>query len=217
LRGTVFSGGRRPAWGAPTVKDTDGSPDPPISGPESSQELLRKARSGDAAAIDRLCARYLPRLRRWAGGRLPHWARDLLDTDDLVQDTLIQTVRKMDTFEPRHEGALQAYLRQALLNRIREEVRRVRRHPPGSAIERDNPDPGPSPIESAIGREALDRYEAALKRLSEEDQQAIVLRIEMGYTYNELAEAMGKPSPDAARMAVTRALARLAEALAHER
>jgi RNA polymerase sigma factor (sigma-70 family) len=97
--------------------------------PESSLELHRRARDGDAAALDRLLTRYLRPLQRWASGRLPRWARDLSDTGDLVQETLVQTLRNMGTFRPRREGALQAYLRQAVMNRIRDEIRRSRRRP----------------------------------------------------------------------------------------
>ena len=94
---------------------------------ESSLDLLERARAGDASALDALMARHLPRLRRWASGRLPRWARDVADTQDLVQDTLLQTFKRIDRFEPRGEGALQAYLRQGVLNRIRDEYRRIRK------------------------------------------------------------------------------------------
>ena len=99
--------------------------------PESSIELLERARAGDSDALDRLLGRYLPRLRRWASGRLPRGARDLSDTDDLVQDTVFRTLRHIDGFHPQREGALQAYLRQAIMNRIREScaVQNDVRHP----------------------------------------------------------------------------------------
>ncbi len=95
--------------------------------PESSVELLERAKAGDSEALDRLLGRYLPRLRRWASGRLPHWARDLSDTEDLVQDTVVRTLRHIDGFHAQREGALQAYLRQAVMNRIRDELRRASR------------------------------------------------------------------------------------------
>src|SRR5439155_26664017 len=91
--------------------------------------LLELAQAGDRAALDSLIARYLPRLQQWASGRLPRWARDMADTQDLVQETLFQTVKRIDRFESRGEGALLAYLRQAMLNRIREELRRANRRP----------------------------------------------------------------------------------------
>ncbi|HKB12851.1 MAG TPA: sigma-70 family RNA polymerase sigma factor [Vicinamibacterales bacterium] len=174
-------------------------------------ELVERAKTGDSAALNDLFARYLPSLRRWASGRLPRWTRDLMDTDDLVQETVVRAVKRMDRFESRHEGALQAYLRQAVVNRIRDEVRRAKRAPIAEALDDNAADGTASPLEKAIGAEALDRYEAALGRLRPEEREAIVARVEMDGSYHDVARALGKPSADAARMAVSRALLRLAQ------
>lgn len=192
------------------------------TGPEgfdaaSTFELLALAKAGQRSAVDVLFSRYLPRITRWARGRLPRYARDMLDTDDLVQDTVFQTLRRLEQFEPQHEGALQAYLRQAVVNRIRDEVRRTTRHPGGESLEEDaHMDAAASPLDEAIGREAVERYEIALQRLKAEERQAIILRVELQLPYAQIAEEMRKPSPDAARMAVARALVRLAEEMGHE-
>jgi RNA polymerase sigma factor (sigma-70 family) len=183
----------------------------PQSPAETSLDLLERARAGDASALDALVARHLPRLHRWATGRLPRWARDVADTQDLVQETLIQTFKRIDRFEWRGEGALQAYLRQGVLNRIRDELRRAGRRPPAQELDSQAPDSAASPLEQAIGQEAVDRYEAALNRLRADDREAIIARIEMGFTHEELAHLLGKPSANAARMALERALVRLAE------
>ena len=189
----------------------------PDSDVESSHVLLCRAREGDAAALEELCARNLPRLRRWAHGRLPAWARGALDTHDLVQDTIAHVVQGLPGFEPRHDAALQAYLRQALMNRIRDEIRRANRRPPPAPLDTAHPSAEPSPLEEAIGREALERYESALQRLKPAEREAIIVRIELGLSYAEAAEALGKPSAAAAHMAVSRALVRLAEEMSHER
>jgi RNA polymerase sigma factor (sigma-70 family) len=123
--------------------------------PESSLELLERARDGDAAALDRLLTRYVRPLQRWASGRLPRWARDLSDTGDLVQETLVQTLRNMGTFRPRREGALPAYLRQAVMNLIRDEIRRSRRRPAREDLGEQIPTDGTSPLDRAIGQERL--------------------------------------------------------------
>jgi RNA polymerase sigma-70 factor (ECF subfamily) len=133
------------------------------------------------------------------------------DTDDLVQDTLIRTVANLDHFENRGEGALQAYLRNALMNRIRDEIRRRGRIPAPSPLDTAIPAQSRSPLEAAIGAETLDKYDRALERLDDETREAVIARIEMGCSYAEVAELMGKPSVDAARMAVSRALVKLAE------
>ncbi len=180
-------------------------------GLESTLDLVQRAKAGDRAALDRLFARCIPALRRWASGRLPRWTRDLMDTDDLVQETVVRAVNRIDAFEPRHEGALQAYLRQAVMNRIRDEVRRSVRTPIATELTDNQQDLTASPLDEAIGKEAVERYEAALARLRPEERAAIVTRVEMDAGYDAVAEALGKPSPDAARMAVTRALVRLAQ------
>lgn len=178
---------------------------------ESSIDLLQRARAGDEAALELLVARYLPRLQRWASGRLPRWARDITETQDLVQETLIQTLRKIEAFEPHHDGALQAYLRQGILNRIRDEMRRAGRRPAAGVLDSQVEDPEVSPLESAIGAEAVARYERALGRLRREDREAIIARVELDCSNSEIAELLRKPTANAARMTVERALVKLAE------
>ena len=180
----------------------------PASESESTIDLLRLARSGDNAALGRLFARYMAPLKRWAHGRLPHWARDLRDTDDLVQESVLQTLKQVHRFEPTRDGAFHAYLRKALHNRLIDEIRRVTRAPHDALT--DQPDAAPSPIEEAIGRETLERYEQALARLHPHEREAILARVEFGRSYPEIADALGKSSADAARMLVGRALVRLA-------
>jgi len=134
-----------------------------------------------------------------------------------VQETLIQALKHFDRFEYRGEGALQAYLRQAVYNRIRMEFRRFGRHPQRADLDDRHEDAGPSPLEEAMGRETLERYEKALAKLSADDREAIIAKIELGCGYADLARILGKPSADAARMAVGRALVRLAEGMKNER
>jgi RNA polymerase sigma factor (sigma-70 family) len=177
---------------------------------DTSVELLVRAQSGDGEALNGLLARYLPRLRRWASGRLPVGMRTMLDTSDLVQDAVINALRNLDTLEIRTEGTLQAYLRRAVNNRIIDLYRRAARRPTRQEMPEDAASPAASPLEAAIGAEAVESYERALATLSDADQEAIVLRVEMGLDFDEIATQLGKPSADAARMAVTRAIARLA-------
>jgi RNA polymerase sigma factor (sigma-70 family) len=180
-------------------------------------ELLRRAKAGDAVALERIMERYLPRLRHWASGRLPMHARSLLDTSDLVQETLLRVIEGLDRIEIRGPGGFQAYVRQAVLNRMMDQARWAARRKGSEEVSPDLPDPAPSPLEHAIGADVLRRYEAAMAGLSEEDRQLLHLRIELDFDYAEIATMTERPSRDAARMAVQRALARLAEAMSHER
>jgi len=179
--------------------------------PESTATLLEKIRGGDSAARERLLDRYLPVLRRWAHGRLPARARGMTDTDDLVQITLLRVLKQMERFEPRYEGAFLAYLRRTLLNAMYNELDRAANRLGHDAIEEALPDPGPTPLEAAIGRDIVDRYDAAFAKLGAEQQEAVFMRLEMGMSFEAIAEALGKNSANTARMVVSRALARLAQ------
>jgi RNA polymerase sigma-70 factor (ECF subfamily) len=158
--------------------------------------------------------RFLPRLERWARGRLPQGARSRAETDDLVQVTLLRALDKVEDFENRGEGAFLAYLRQILLNAVRDEIRHESRRPPHSSLPEDEhrqlADPGACAAERAIGREAMSRYESALSALEPRQQQAVLLRVEFGYGYAEIADAIGCNTANAARMVVSRALVSLA-------
>jgi RNA polymerase sigma-70 factor (ECF subfamily) len=183
----------------------------------TSFELVLRANAGDQAAMDALFERYLPRLQRWAHGRLPKAARGALQTQDLAQDTLLQVFQRLHKFSPRHEGAFQGYVRTALNNRITDIRRQYQRRGPSDPIGTAVPDQDWSPLDLAIGAETLARYDAALERLRPEDKELIIARIEMGLPYDEIALMFGKPSVPAVHMAVSRALVKLAEEMAHER
>jgi RNA polymerase sigma-70 factor (ECF subfamily) len=182
---------------------------------DTTTELLERVKAGDPEARERLVARCLPPLRRWARGRLPSYARDMLDTDDLVQESVIAALRRIEGFEARREGALQAYLRQAVANRIKDVIRFKRRRPLQTELPEDAVDHGESPLDQVIGLENTERYEAAMLRLRDADREAIVARVELRYSYQELAVALGKPSADAARVAVARAVYRLAREISN--
>jgi len=189
----------------------------PPSAVESSFELVVRVRAGDQAALDELFARYLPRIQRWAHGRLPRAARGAHDTHDLTQETLTKVFQRIHQFDPRHPGAFKAYVWTTLWNCIRDIARKYQRSGPSDPLDSAIPGYEPSPFEEALGRETLERYDRALERLRPEEKEAIVARIEMGLSYADVAAALGKPSDAAAHMAVSRALVKLAEEMAHER
>jgi RNA polymerase sigma factor (sigma-70 family) len=188
-----------------------------ITDATASFELVLRANSGDQQALEALFARYLPRLQRWAHGRLPRAARGSLQTYDLVQDTLTRVFQGLSTFSPRHEGAFQGYVRVVLYNRIRDIAREYQRKGPSGPLDSAIPGSEWSPLDLAIGSETDARYEAALNRLRPEDRELIVARVEMRLPYPEIAAMFGKPSAAAVHMAMSRALVRLAREMAHDR
>ena len=201
----------------PANKDQPGSAPEgqtePLLSDEPTIELVLKARGGDRTAVEALLQRCLPSLRRWSHGRLPAVARANLDTEDLVQETALHVIRRLDKFEPQHVGSMQAYLRQSVINRIRDEVRRVARHPAPVELLDDQPSDQTSPLEALIRTEAYERYRQALDRLDARDREIIVARIEVQWSLPEIARQFQTKTVDAARMRVTRALRRLANQL----
>lgn len=179
---------------------------------ETTEILLRRVRAGEAPARERLVARFLPLLRRWAHGRLPSCARDLTDTDDLVQVTLVRVLKQTERFEYGGAGSFLAYLRSTLLNLLRNEIRRGRRRGESVELGESLADDGASPLEQALGRERLERYEAALEELPPRNRELVIMRLEFDMTYEDIAFET-QSTPDAVRMAIRRAVAALAAAL----
>ena len=179
---------------------------------DASRTLLRRAKAGDTRALSALFREHGSKLKRWAAGRLPRWARGLYDTADLVQETLLQTFRRIDAFEHRGTGALQAYLRQAVMNRIRDEVRKVGRRPLTTDIEGiDLRSSVPPPDQLAFANEQERRYKAALAHLTEMERLLVVGRLELQYNYEQLALITNRPTASAARVALRRAILKLAD------
>jgi RNA polymerase sigma factor (sigma-70 family) len=180
---------------------------------ESTATLLAQVRQGDDQARERLCSIYLPILTRWAHGRLPTYARDLSETDDLVQSALLKALQHLDRFKPLHEGAFLAYLHKILLNNVRMEIRKHSQKVKKSQLENDAEvvDQQASILENTIGTEVLEKYERALMAVDEKSREAIILRVEFVFSYAEIAAALNAPSVNAARMTVSRALVKLAE------
>ncbi len=197
----------------PSNDATDDDPAHHLLSDEPTMELVVKAKAGDREATEALLERCLPQLKRWAHGRLPAAARGNLDTGDLVQDAAMNLLRRLEYFEPRHVGAMQGYLRQSVINRIRDEVRKISRNAPPTELPDDHPSDRTSPLENAIKAEAYERYRAALTALPPKDRELVVARVEVQWSVAEIAGRFGIRTQDAARMAVSRALKRLTKQL----
>jgi RNA polymerase sigma factor (sigma-70 family) len=185
--------------------------------PESSFRLVLRARAGDKAACETLFARYEKRLQSWARGRLPAWARGTTDTQDLVQDTMLQVFKRLDEFVPRHEEAFLGYVRRTLKNTITDRIRSAQRHGYSEPLDSARPSAQPSPEEELAATQLLERYEAAMERLKPDYREAIIARVELRMPWPDVMAELQKPSLPATQMTVRRALVRLACEMAHER
>ena len=142
-------------------------------------------------------------------------ARSLLDTGDLVQETLLRALENIRSIGLLGSGGFEGYVRQAILNRIRDQIRWARRRAGSEDASEELVDPAPSPLENAIGADVVRRYEEAMESLADDERQLIHLRIELDLSYEEIAVVMGRPSPDATRMAIQRGIHKLAVRMGH--
>ena len=183
----------------------------------SERSLLERARRGSHSAVAALIERYRPWLRRWARGRLPRRARGAVDTSDLVQETLQRTFANVTSLKSNQSEALRAYLRRAVENRIRDELRRATFRQevilPDGAVRAAHDAPQ---LEQLLDDETWKRYRRALKQLSDRDRRLIVGRAELGYNSGQLALLERLSSPAVARVALRRAVLRLSALMADE-
>lgn len=175
-----------------------------------SQSLLQRAKAGDQEALEELLRLYRPTLIKWSRRFLPAWASSAAGHEDIVQDVLLDALKQIRRFEGDDDASFLVYLRRNLNNRIRDELARASKASFQGLRSIDNePAPGPSALDLAIGHEAVSLYEEALSRLSDRDQSLIVTRVELGMSYNEIAEMLDRPM-SAVRVSIHRALVRLA-------
>lgn len=184
----------------------------------STARLLAQAQTGDGAARGEILQRYREPLARFLHGRLSLSSRGVLDTGDVVQETLTAALGQLERFEYRGLGSFWGYLRRIGINLIlQEERRRGIRSAEGSdptrlAVVAD--DSGENPPVSALRKETIEAFEAALERVAEPARAALLMRLELGLPYGVIAGECGYPSADAARMAIGRSMAWLAHELA---
>jgi RNA polymerase sigma-70 factor, ECF subfamily len=184
---------------------------PPTFDAAATMELVERARGGDDTAWEMLMRRYRGPLQRFARSRLARQPHRLADTDDVVQDVTIKVFRRLHSIELRFPGALLAYLRRSVSNRVADEHRRAVRHGPTATLDDNLPDGQQSPLDLTIDRDKVRAYRTALLTLSPDDRLAIVMRLERGEGYDVIAARLGKPTPNAARVAVARAMFKLAK------
>ncbi len=172
----------------------------------TTERLLSRCRDGDGQARNLLVARVQPLLQRFARGRVPGLLRHQQDTADLVQLTWLKALDRIPEFQSRHPGAFFAYLREILLNALRESMRR---HRPLQDIERTPEAEFDASMPAGVAPEDWLAYEQSLARLDEAQRAMVLMRFEFGMSYPEIGLELGQ-SPDAVRVRVNRALARMA-------
>ena len=174
-------------------------------------ELMRLAQAGDERAANEFAGRVRSMLKRRMHGKLPRWARYRGDTSDLVQSTMIRALRGLPVFIPIGDWAFFAYAYQIAHRRMLNEIRNARSRGVHEEFQDSLASPDRSPSDDAELAEFLDRYWTALHSLTAREQTAVILRLQEGWGYGEIARRVGSRTFDAARMLIQRASLTLAK------
>lgn len=176
-------------------------------------DLVTLAKKGDRSAVETLFRRYRPRLEAFLYARIPYHARRLFDTQDVVQDVCFKIFAALDRFEARGIGSFWCFARTIAHNHLVDANRR------GAALHETKMNEGsgscpsafePGPSREAEGHESAEDFDRALEKLPERVRTAVLMRLELGLEWNVIAAECGYPSPDAARVAIKRALKEIA-------
>jgi hypothetical protein len=169
-------------------------------------DLVQRVTAGEHGALDELVDRSLPVFGKWAIRRIPGWAAGKVDVTTLVRSALLDALPRLRALEASSAGALQAALRDAVCDRLANELRAMAGQLPPDEVESPLT---ASILEQATGRWNLERYDRGLAELAGPDREAIIGRLELRQSYEELATALGEADAAAARFRVTKAVARL--------
>ena len=193
---------------------------------QETQELLRRAEEGDAAAINNLMDRHRESLRQMVNMRMDRAIAGRVDASDVVQDVLWEASRRLEDYIKQPSLPFHLWLRQLAKDRMIDMHRRHRAAQRRS-VDRENPlqaPPGPdasgfdwagqlpdgelTPAALNIRKELEQRFLAALSQLDEDDRDIILMRHYEHLGNSEVATALNI-TPAAAGMRHLRALKKL--------
>jgi len=188
--------------------------------------LLRSARSGDDGAMNQLFERYLPRVRRIVAARLGRSLREMVDLDDIVQETLLDAFHGLQSPEQASLGHFYNWIAKTVENNIRDQWRRAHAIKRGSGRLKKLRDlgtttwansalasPQGTPSEIVHGQELDERLERALLRLRDEHREVVVLRLLCEMSYADIAAEMELENAELARAWMSRALRQMRDGL----
>lgn len=173
--------------------------------------LLDAARAGDLAARDDLYARHLGRLLAFIRARLSPRARRVAAPEDIVQETHLESTRKLDAFEYQGEASFYRWLVSIARFKLSEADRAGGAGKRAAAVPLAETPAArqTSPSGGAIRQERAARLHDALHALDSDRGEAVRLRYLEGLSVREAAERLDK-SPAAVKALVSRGLADLA-------
>jgi RNA polymerase sigma-70 factor (ECF subfamily) len=199
-------------------------------GQPETDDLLARARRGEAEAVERLLTAHREPLRRMIGLRLDPALAARVDASDVVQDVLLEAHRRLSDYLCHPAMPFHLWLRHIAKDHVIDAHRRHRQAQRRS-LDRERPlapralpdessfelagqllDPELTPASAAVRRELQRRLDAAVAELDEDDREVILMRHGEQLSNQDVAAALGLTEA-AASMRYLRAVRRLRAAL----
>jgi RNA polymerase sigma-70 factor (ECF subfamily) len=166
--------------------------------------LIVQARDGDRPAFAGLVERYWDRLYRW----LYHLARHRQAAEDLTQETFLKAFAGLRRFQPGTNFS--AWLFRIAHNNFANHYRAALRR--REALPEDLPARDHGPAEEAQSHETQEALARAIHRLPAEFRAALLLRVEEGLSFRQIAEVL-ELTEETARWRVFKARQKLLQVL----
>jgi RNA polymerase sigma-70 factor (ECF subfamily) len=149
--------------------------------------LVTRAKSGDRAALEALCARHAPRVERLAR----HLLRDPEDARDAAQEALAKACVRLPQF--RGDAQFSTWLHRLVVNTCRDAAERRKSRIYEPLVDELSAGPADDPVRAAGNAELRRELCGSLAQISPREAQVIVLKDAMGYSFEEIADAAGMP------------------------
>ncbi|NKE59526.1 sigma-70 family RNA polymerase sigma factor [Lentzea sp. PSKA42] len=172
--------------------------------PEAAEDHVARAVAGDRAAIERLLGTIRPLVVRYCRARVGSYA----SADDVAQDVCLAVLTALPNYREQGRPFL-AFVYGIAAHKVADSFRSHSRNRAEAVSELpESMDTAAGPEQRAMQGELSDQMAALLRVLPDKQREIVVLRVVVGLSAEETAEAVGS-TPGAVRVAQHRALARL--------
>lgn len=170
---------------------------------------------GDPRAVERVLASVRPLVVRYCRARIGRQERSFASADDVAQEVCLAVLMALPGYRDQGRPFL-AFVYGIAAHKVADAHRASARNrsEPVADIP-DEPETGAGPEQRAMQGELTRRMKQLLEVLPDKQREIVVLRVVVGLSAEETAEAVGS-TPGAVRVAQHRALARLRKTLAAE-
>jgi RNA polymerase sigma-70 factor, ECF subfamily len=149
--------------------------------------LVKRAKDGDARALEALCERHAPRVEKLAG----HLLRDPEDARDAAQEALAKLCTRIKQF--RGESQFSTWLHRLTANACSDVATRQRARACEPLLEDRRPATDADPVREADRAELRSELNRCLGEIAPDQARVVVLKDALGLSFEEISVAAGMP------------------------